>query len=84
MSVVAVEQKRVSRQAREMEDVILSLMLIMTMTAVVEVTTFICKPFCQNPAFDLDSGLEIRILTPSRVELIDKRSILCLDSTTIR
>eukprot|EP00984_Skeletonema_dohrnii_P030302 scaffold21693_cov87-Skeletonema_dohrnii-CCMP3373.AAC.1 len=34
--------------------------------------------FCQNLDFGLDSGLQIRILTPSRVELIDKRSILCL------
>ena len=40
--------------------------------------------FCQNPDFDSDLGLEIRILTPSRVEMIVKRSTLCLETTTNR
>ena len=33
---------------------------------------------------DVGFGRQIRILTPSRVELIDKRSIFGLNSTTIR
>jgi len=40
--------------------------------------------FCQNPDFDSDFGLDIRILTSSRVELIDKTSILRLETTTNR
>ena len=43
--MMSVEQIRVSRQAREMEDLMLSLMLLMTMTAVVEVNTSICFSF---------------------------------------
>jgi len=79
---MSVEQKRVSRQAREMEDVMLSLMLlIMTLTAVVEVNVSISFSFCQNPNFRLGFGLEIRILTPSRVELMSKRSIFGLETT---
>ena len=40
--------------------------------------------FVKIRTFDSGFGLQIRILTPSRVELIDKRSILCLDTTTNR
>ena len=40
--------------------------------------------FCQNPDFDLDAGLQNRILTPSRVEMIAKGSILRLETTTNR
>ena len=34
--------------------------------------------------FDADFERQIRILTPSRVESIDKRLILCLETTTNR
>eukprot|EP00984_Skeletonema_dohrnii_P013259 scaffold5464_cov97-Skeletonema_dohrnii-CCMP3373.AAC.3 len=40
--------------------------------------------FCQNPDFDFDFGRQIRILTPSRVDLIDKGSILRLETTINR
>ena len=41
--------------------------------------------FCQNPDFfNVDLGLETRILTPSRVEMIGKTTILCLETTTNR
>ena len=40
--------------------------------------------FCQNPDFHSDFGLEIRILTPSRVEMIVKRSIFGLKTITNR
>ena len=56
ISVVAVEQSRVSRQAREMEDLMLSLMLIMTMMAAVEMNVSISVDlllFCQNPNVQL-------------------------------
>ena len=35
--------------------------------------------FVKIRIFDADFGLQSRILTPSRVEMIDKRSILCLE-----
>ena len=40
--------------------------------------------FCQNPDFYFGFGLEIRILTPSRVESIGKTSIFGLETTTNR
>jgi len=40
--------------------------------------------FVKIRIFDFDVGLEIRILTPSRVETIGKRSILRLETTTNR
>ena len=58
-------------------------MLIMTLTAV-EVNTLVYYSFVEIRIFDADLGLEIRILTPSRVEMIVKRSTLCLETTTNR
>jgi len=58
-------------------------MLIMTLTAV-EVNTLVYYSFVEIRIFDADLGLEIRILTPSRVEMIGKRSTLCLETTTNR
>ena len=82
--MMSVEQIRVSRQAREMEDLMLSLMLIMTLTAAVGVNMSLYYSFVEIRIFDADFGLEIRILTPSRVELIDKGSIFGLETTTNR
>ena len=67
------EYKRVSRQAREMEDLMLSLMLIMTLKAVVEVNMSIYYSFVDIRSFDADSGLQMRIVGVDLVELIDKR-----------
>ena len=50
--MAVVEEKRVSRQAREMEDLMLSFMLIMTLMAAVEVNISIYYLlFCWNPDF---------------------------------
>ena len=75
-----------SRQSffRELEFMVLLVMLIMTMTVVVEINMSISFSFVKIRIFDFDFGLEIRILTPSRVELIGKRSIFGLDNTTNR
>lgn len=62
----------------------LLVMLIMTLMAVVEVNMLICCSFVKIRIFDADLELEIRILRVDLVELIDKRSILCLESTTNR
>jgi hypothetical protein len=59
-------------------------MMITTLTAVVEVNVSIYFSFVEIRIFDADFGLQSRILTPSRVELIDKRSLLRLDTTTNR
>ena len=40
--------------------------------------------FVKIRTFDSDLGLQIRILTPSRVELIGKRSIFGLETTINR
>jgi hypothetical protein len=58
---------------------------VMILTAVeVEVDMSISFSFVKIRIFDADFGLQSRILTPSRVEMIDKRSILCLETTTNR
>ena len=62
----------------------LLVMLIMTLMAVVEVNVSISFSFVEIRIFDADFGLDIRILRVDLVELIDKRSILCLESTTNR
>jgi hypothetical protein len=76
----SVEQKRVSRQAREIKDLMAATAVVvstvLTLTAVVELNTSICHlPFVEFRLFDSDLGLQSRILTPSRVESIGKRSI---------
>jgi len=58
-------------------------MMIATLMAVVEVKS-ISFSFVEIRGFDADVGLQSRILTPSRVELIDKTSILRLETTTNR
>ena len=79
--MTSVEQKRVSRQAREIKDLMtLTAVVVITvltlLTAVVELNTSICHlPFVEFRLFDSDLGLQSRILTPSRVESIGKRSI---------
>mmetsp|Transcript_2720 Transcript_2720/g.4025 ORF Transcript_2720/g.4025 Transcript_2720/m.4025 type:complete len:113 (-) Transcript_2720:441-779(-) len=78
-----VEQKRVSRQAREIKDLMtLTAVVVITvltlLMAVVELNTSmsICHlAFVEFRLFDSDLGLQSRILTPSRVESIGKRSI---------
>ena len=84
MMAAVVEYKRVSRQAREMEDLMLSLMLIMTLTAAVEINMSTCFYFVEIRLFDLDLGLQMQIVDPSRVELIGKRSIFLLETTINR
>eukprot|EP00985_Skeletonema_marinoi_P020474 scaffold12185_cov72-Skeletonema_marinoi.AAC.2 len=54
--LVVVKEKRVSRQAREMEDLILSLMFIMTLTAAVEVNMSLYYSFVEIRIFDADFG----------------------------
>jgi hypothetical protein len=80
--------ERVSRQAKELlvgTLLELLMMMMMILTAVeVDVNMSISFSFVQIRTFDSDFGLEIRILTPSRVELIGKRSIFGLDTTTNR
>ena len=73
-----------SRQARELS--LLSMLSIKMVTALkaVKVNTLIYSSFVKIRTFDSDFGLEIRILTPSRVELIGRRSILRLETTTNR
>jgi len=60
------------------------LLLMLIMMAVVEVNMLISFSFVKIRIFDFDFGHQIRILTPSRVELIDKTSILRLETTTNR
>ena len=49
-----------------------------------EVNVSISFSFVKIRIFDFGFGLEIRIPTPSRVELIDKRSIFGLETTINR
>ena len=63
--------------------VMLSIMMITTLTAVV-VNVSISFSFVKIRIFDADLGRQIRILTPSRVELIDKGSIFGLETTINR
>eukprot|EP00984_Skeletonema_dohrnii_P031459 scaffold23975_cov78-Skeletonema_dohrnii-CCMP3373.AAC.2 len=78
--------ERVSRKARELSvAALMKMMMITTLMAVVEFNIMsICYSFVEIRIFDADFGLEIRILTPSRVELIGKTSILRLETTTNR
>jgi len=79
--------KRVSRQAKELIKtllVLLMMMMMMMILVVLDVNTSISFSFVKIPIFDFDLGLEIWISTPSRVELIGKRSILRLETTTNR
>ena len=71
-----------SREARELELMLLLVMLIMLV--VVEVNTSISFSFVKIRIFDADFDRATRFLTPSRVELIGKRSIFGLDDTTNR
>ena len=63
---------------------LLLVMLIMTLTAAVEVDMLISFSFVKIRIFDADFDRATRFLTPSRVELIGKRSIFGLDNTTNR
>jgi len=75
----------VSREARELELMLLLVMLIMLiMLVVVEVNTSISFSFVKIRIFDADFDRATRFLTPSRVELIGKRSILRLETTINR
>ena len=60
-------------------------MMVTTLMAVVEVNIMpICYSFVEIRIFDFDFGLQVRILTPSRVESVDRRSILRLETTINR
>jgi len=50
----------------------------------VEINTSNYYSFVEIRIFDFDFGLKIRIPTPSRVESIDKGSIIRLETTTDR
>ena len=80
--------ERVSRQAKELlvgTLLVLLMLMMMILTAVeVEVDMSISFSFVKIRIFDADFGLQSRILTPSRVEMIGKRSIFGLAITTIR
>ena len=90
--MTSVEQKRVSRQAKEIKDLmtataVVVITVLTLLMAVVELNTSmsICHlAFVEFRLFDSDLGLQSRILTPSRVELIDKGSIIRLETTTDR
>ena len=79
--------KRVSRQAKELIKtllVLLMMMMMMMILVVLDVNTSISFSFVKIRIFDTDFGRATRFLTPSRVELIGKRSIFGLDNTTNR
>ena len=82
MITTTLEQKRVSREARELL-VLTSLVILMTVV-VVDVTMFNYYSIVKIRFFELDFGLQSRIVDPSRVESIDKESIFGLDNTTNR
>jgi len=73
----------VSRKARELE-LMMMLLVTLIMMAVVEDNMLICCSFVKIRIFDADFGLQSRIVGVALVELIDKRSILCLETTTNR
>eukprot|EP00984_Skeletonema_dohrnii_P034861 scaffold33776_cov222-Skeletonema_dohrnii-CCMP3373.AAC.1 len=84
-----VEVKRVSRQAKEllllMTTVVVAAVVVMMILVVVEeVNTLIYCSFVEIRTFDSGFGLQSRIVDPSRVEMIGKRSISCLETTTNR
>eukprot|EP00984_Skeletonema_dohrnii_P029783 scaffold20663_cov184-Skeletonema_dohrnii-CCMP3373.AAC.3 len=58
--------------------------LVMILTAVEVNIISICSSFVEIQIFDADFDRATHFLTPSRVELIGKRSILCLETTTNR
>ena len=70
------------------ESSLMSLLVIMMVTASTVVVDnnimWIYYSFVKIRILDFDFGRAIHFLTPSRVELIDKRSILCLETITIR
>jgi len=87
LTAVVLEEllQRVSRQAREMEDLMATAVVMITTLTVVEVNIMsICSSFVEIRIFDADFDRATHFLTPSRVELIGKRSILCLETTTNR
>ena len=65
-------------------EMMLEMMIITTLTAVVEVNVSISFSFVKIRIFDADLGRQKRILTPARVELIDKGSIFGLETTINR
>ena len=68
-----------------MTTVVVAVVVVMMILVVVEeVNTLIYCSFVEIRTFDSDFGLEIRILTPFRVESIGKRSIFGLETTTHR
>eukprot|EP00984_Skeletonema_dohrnii_P027923 scaffold17647_cov83-Skeletonema_dohrnii-CCMP3373.AAC.5 len=82
MSVI---QKRVSRQAREMKDLMSLMATAMdNFVAVVEINMSIYSLFVKIRIFDFYLELEIRIQRVALVEMIDKTSIFDLDTTTNR
>ena len=87
LTAVVLEEllQRVSRQAREMEDLMATAVVMITTLTVVEVNIMsICSSFVGIRIFDADFDRATHFLTPSRVELMGKRSILCLETTTNR
>ena len=64
--------------------VVVMRMITTMLTAVMEVNMLICYSFVEIRIFDSDFRRQIRIVRVDLVETIDKRSILCLDTTTNR
>jgi len=88
LTTAVVVLERVSRQAKELLVGTLLILLMMTMVILtvveVEVNILISFSFVEIRIFYFDFGRQSRIPTPSRVELVDKTSILRLETTTNR
>jgi len=86
LTAVVLEEllQRVSRQARELTIATLLVTLVMILTAVEVNIMSICSSFVEIQIFDADFDRATHFPTPSRVELIGKRSILRLETTTNR
>ena len=87
LTTAVVVLERVSRQAKELLVGTLLILLMMMILTVVEVEVNIMSisfSFVKIRIFDADLGRQIRILTPSRVELIGKGSIFALKTITNR
>jgi len=79
------KRKRVSRKAKELINAkLLKMMIIITTLLVVVEEDWKLVLFVKIRIFDADFGLQIRIVGVDLLELIGKRSILRLDTTTIR
>lgn len=85
MTKIILFVERVSRQAKELSMILTLLVILMEMVMVVEVNVMsIYDSFVEIRIFQADLGRQRRNLDLSRVETIDKTSILCLDYVTIR